>query len=96
MALFWSVVHLLLWIFFIALIGRLVLEWVQVFSRSWRPQGVMLVLAEALFSVSDPAVKALRRVIPPIRMGGVSLDLSMLVLLLGVSFLMSITASLST
>jgi YggT family protein len=96
MALFWSVVHLLLWLFFIALIGRLVLEWVQVFSRSWRPQGVMLVLAEALFSVTDPAVKGLRRLIPPVRMGGVSLDLSMLVLLLGVSFLMSMTASLST
>lgn len=90
-----SVLHLLLWLFFAALIGRFIIEWVQVFTRDWRPTGLVLVLAEAVFTVTDPAVRGLRKLIPPLRMGGVAIDLSMLVLFLGVSLLLSITAGLA-
>ncbi len=95
MGVVFSVLNFLLWLYFVALIGRLVIEWVQVFSRDWRPRGVVLVIAEALFTVTDPAVRLLRRLIPPLRIGGASVDLSMLVLLLGVSLLMNVTGALA-
>src|SRR5689334_23727426 len=50
------------YLFFIVLIGRLILDWVQALSRDWRPHGVVLVLAEAVYTVTDPPLKALRRI----------------------------------
>jgi YggT family protein len=87
-----SILDFLLFIFFILLIGRLVLDWVQAFARDWRPRGVVLVLAEVIYTVTDPPLKALRRVIPPLTLGQVRLDLAFLVLMLGVTFLMGIIA----
>jgi len=75
-----QIVILVLWIFFILLIGRLVLDYVQMFARSWRPSGPLLVVAEAVYTVTDPPLRALRKVIPPLRIGSISLDLSFLVL----------------
>ena len=75
-----QVLILVLWIFFILLIGRLILDYVQMFARSWRPRGPMLVVAEAIYTVTDPPLRALRKVIPPLRLGSISLDLSFLVL----------------
>ena len=63
-------------------IARLVIDWVQMLARQWRPSGFVAVLCEAIYSVTDPPLRALRRVIPPIRLGGVMLDLSAMVLLL--------------
>ena len=85
-----GVLHLVLYVYFLILIGRLILDWVQVFARQWRPQGVILVVAEAIYTVTDPPLKAIRRVIPPLRLGGVALDLAFLVLILTVSILLSI------
>ena len=79
-----------LFFFFLLLIGRLIFEWVQVFSRDWRPRGVVLVIAEAVYSATDPPVRALRRLIPPVRLGSVSIDLSFLILMVSISLLMSI------
>jgi YggT family protein len=79
-------------IFFILLIARLVLDYVQMFARSWQPRGVMLVIAEVVYSVTDPPLRALRRVIPPLRLGGISLDLSFLVLSIAVVMSMSLVA----
>jgi YggT family protein len=76
--------YFVLWIFFVLLIARLVLDYVQLFARSWQPKGAMLVVAEIVYTVTDPPLKALRRVIPPLRIGSVSLDLSFLVLILAV------------
>ena len=87
-----SILDFLLFIFFILLIGRLVLDWVQVFSRAWRPRGVMLVIAEAVYTVTDPPLKALRRVIPPLSLGQIRLDLAFLVLMLAVTFAMAVIA----
>lgn len=75
-----QVVILVLWLFFILLIGRLILDYVQMFARSWRPKGPLLLVAEAIYTVTDPPLRALRKVIPPLKLGSVSLDLSFLVL----------------
>jgi YggT family protein len=66
--------------FFVLLIGRLVLDWIQAFAREWRPRGVSLVLAEAIYTVTDPPLRALRRIIPPLRIGQVQLDLAFMIL----------------
>ena len=64
-----QVIEGLLW-FFIALLWiRFVVDWVQVFARSWSPRGPLLVLLEIVYSVTDPPIRALRRVIPPLRIG---------------------------
>lgn len=78
----WQIVWLLLLAFIGLLWVRFVVDWVQVFARSWQPRGVLLVVLEAVYSVTDPPIKALRRVIPPLRLGGMSLDLSFLIVLL--------------
>ena len=85
-----SVLYYALLLFFIVLLARLVLDYVQVFARSWHPRGVMLVVAEVIYTVTDPPLKALRRVLPPLRLGSMSLDLSFLVLLLMVSLAMGL------
>jgi YggT family protein len=69
-----------LWLFFVLLIARLVLDYIQMFARAWRPTGPLLVVAEVIYTITDPPLKALRRLIPPLRIGSISLDLSFLVL----------------
>ncbi len=78
-----EVIGFVLWAAFLMLIARIVLDWVQMLSRSWRPHGVVLVVAEAIYSVTDPPLRALRRVLPPVRLGMMALDLSPLVLFIG-------------
>ena len=73
--------YFVLLVFFILLIARLVFDYVMMFARSWRPSGVAAVGLEVVYSVTDPPLKALRRVIPPLRIGNVSFDLASLVLL---------------
>jgi YggT family protein len=87
MSFFWNIIYDLLQIIFFLLIARLVLDYVQMFARSWRPTGVVLVLAEIIYSITDPPLKALRRVIPPLRIGGIALDLSFLVVIVLVQIL---------
>lgn len=81
-------------IFWIILIGRLIFDLVQIFARSWRPTGIVLVIAEGIFSVTDPPLNALRRVIPPIRIGGVQFDLAFLILIIAVQLLMNFARTL--
>ena len=75
-----STLALILWLFFVLLIARLVIDYIQMFARSWRPTGVLLVVAEVVYTITDPPLKALRRLIPPLRLGSITLDLSFLVL----------------
>ncbi|MFF1528737.1 YggT family protein [Cellulomonas sp. NPDC058312] len=77
-------------VFVLILLVRLVLDLVQNFARDWRPTGAALVVAEIAYSVTDPPLRALRRVIPPLTLGPVRLDLAFLVLMLGCSFLISL------
>ena len=76
-----DVLELAFWLFFVLLIIRFVLDYVQMFARSWRPTGVVLVVAEVVYTITDPPLRALRKVIPPLRLGSISLDLSFLVLI---------------
>ncbi|WP_125775310.1 YggT family protein [Antribacter gilvus] len=87
---FWDLLSFLLFLFLLFLIGRLVFDWVQVFAREWRPRGVLLVVAEAVYSVTDPPLRALRRVIPPLTIGQFRIDLAFLVLFLLVSLMMNL------
>ncbi|WP_347350424.1 YggT family protein [Intrasporangium sp.] len=90
MNVFWTIYGVVVFTFFIALIGRFVIDWVQVLSRSWQPKGPLLVVAEAIYTVTDPPLKALRKIIPSPRLGGIRLDLSFLVLILLTSFALNL------
>lgn len=68
--------------FFVMLWIRFVLDWVQHFARDWRPRGPVLLLAEGAYSVTDPPLRAIRRLIPPLRIGTVQLDIAFMVLFL--------------
>ncbi len=76
-----EILYSVLWIFLVLLFVRLVVDWVQFFARSWEPRGVILVILEGVYTVTDPPLKALRKVIPPLRLGGFALDLSFLLLI---------------
>ena len=87
-----TVLYLVVFLFFIALIVRLVFDWIQFFSRDWRPRGPVLVFAEGAYTATDPAVRTLRRLIPPLRLGAVQFDLAILILFLLTGFLLQILA----
>jgi YggT family protein len=90
MGIVFGLVYIALLFFFVALIIRLVFDWVQMFAREWRPRGAALVTAHAVYSVTDPPLKVLRRLIPPLRLGGISLDLGFLLLFIAISVAMAI------
>jgi YggT family protein len=77
-------------LYLVVLIGRMIIGWIQVFARSWRPTGVVLVLAEGIFTATDPPLKFLRRYIPPLRIGRVAMDLSYMVLFIVVLILLQV------
>ncbi|NIZ92762.1 YggT family protein [Kineococcus rubinsiae] len=95
MSTLFSLLELLVLLFFLCLIGRLVLDWVQALAREWRPRGPVLVIAEGLYTVTDPPLKVLRKVLPPLRLGAVQLDLAFLVLAILCSVLLSVFGRLS-
>ena len=80
----------LLWIYLLVLIGRVIISWIQAFAREWRPTGVVLVIAETMFTLTDPPLKFLRRYIPPLRLGTVAMDLSYMVLFIVVLILLQV------
>ena len=85
-----EVLTYVLTIYLVILIGRMIFGWVQVFARDWRPTGILLVLAEAIFTVTDPPLKFLRRFIPPLRLGMVAMDLSFMVLFIVILILLEV------
>lgn len=88
-----SVLLFLLQLFIFVLLARVILEMVQSFSRTWRPTGFVLVIAEVVYTITDPPLKFLRRFIKPVRLGSIALDLSVLVLFFGVYILMAVLRS---
>jgi YggT family protein len=95
MSVVFEVLAVLLLIFWLFLLARLVFDLVQAFARDWRPRGPLLILLEAIYSVTDPPLKLLRRVIPPLRLGQIQFDLAFLILLIGVNILISVARSLA-
>jgi YggT family protein len=82
--------YLVLYFFWLILLGRFVMGWVLAFGRRWQPGRGAAATLEAVWSVTDPPLKALRRVIPPLPLGTVTIDLSAIVLLLILYVLMRV------
>ena len=80
----------ILFLYLLVLIGRLVFDFVQIFARDWRPSGPILIIVEGIYSLTEPPLKLIRRVVPPLRVGQVSLDLGFLILLIGLQILIGI------
>lgn len=87
------VIHVLLIVYLILLWARIILELVRSINRQWRPRGAMLVIAEIIYTLTDPPIRLIRKVIPPIRMGPVAIDLSVMLLMFAVIVLMSIVGA---
>lgn len=89
-----EVLSSVLWVYLLVLMFRLVMDFVFQFSRSYQPRGAMLVALEATYTLTDPPLKLIRRVIPPLRLGGISIDLAFLVLIIILWVLQSLAAQL--
>lgn len=89
-----SVIGFILFAAILILLARFVLDWVQMFARQWRPKGAVAVLCEALYSLTDPPLRLVRGVIPMIRIGGAGIDLSPLVLLIGIYLLQALNRAI--
>jgi YggT family protein len=85
-----AVLTYLIWFYLLLLIIRMIVSWIQAFSRDWHPRGVVLVVAELVFTATDPPLRFLRRYIPSLRLGTVALDLSFMVLFLALIVLLQV------
>ncbi|ETD31484.1 MULTISPECIES: YggT family protein [Williamsia] len=88
-----EIIYYLLFIYWLLLLGRLVIELVRTFAREWRPTGASVVVIETVFTTTDPPIKALRRILPPIPLGPVRLDLSLMITMIVVLIAMSLVAA---
>ena len=86
-----ALVSVLAWIlssilslYFLVLLVRVVLDWIQIFARQWRPRGLVLVMANLVYALTDPPLRLIRQKVPMARLGGVGIDLSFLVLIFGI------------
>ncbi len=77
-----QIIEGVLWTFIGLLWIRFIIDWVQIFARAWEPRGVLLVILEIVYSITDPPIKALGRVVKPIRIGNFALDLSFILVLI--------------
>ena len=90
-----TICYYLLLLYFFVLWARFVLDLLRNFARSWRPRGVGLIVAEVVFALTDRPIRAVRRVGPPIRLGGAALDFAWSIVMLVVIILIYITAALT-
>ncbi|MEE3852456.1 YggT family protein [Gordonia sp. LSe1-13] len=95
MTIVFQVLYYLLFIYWLLLLARLVVELVRSFAREWRPTGLAVVIIEIVFTATDPPIRALRRVLPPIPLGPVRLDLSLMIVMIVVLIAMQVVSSLS-
>ena len=75
-----GVLRFFVFLYFLVLIGRVVFDWIRIFAKEWRPRGAALLVAEPIYTLTEPPLRALRKVVPPLRLGQVSVDLSFMVL----------------
>ena len=88
------IIDIVLWIYLAVLFARMILSWVPMFSPNWQPRGAVLVLAEVVYTLTDPPLRFLRRFIPAVRIGNVMLDLGFMILWLAVLVLRQLNYSL--
>ncbi|CAB4899158.1 unannotated protein [freshwater metagenome] len=89
-----QVLATILFVYQLIFFARIVFDLLQMFARSWRPRGPILIVAEVIYSLTDPPLRVLRKVIPQVRLGGVALDFSFLILLIVLQILIGILGSL--
>ena len=89
-----SVLAGILQLFLFALLGRLILDYIRMFARNWKPSGISLYFVEAIYAVTDRPMRFVGGFIPPLRLGGVSLDMSFIVLFFGIQLLMGFVKGL--
>ncbi len=92
MNIFLVVVYYVLWLYLVLLIGRLIIDMLQNYSRSWTPTGLLARVAEVIFTATDPPLRLLRRYLRPVRLGSVALDLSYTLLFLVIIVLLSVVS----
>ena len=90
-----GILNALLLLYIFVLFGRLILEYIPIFNREWRPKGGMLVVAEAIYTVTDPPIKLFRRFIPPLRIGAIAIDFAFALTMFLCFILLGITRSLA-
>ncbi len=84
----------ILQLFLFALLGRLIFDYVQMFSKTWRPRGLVLYLVEAIYTITDKPMQFVGRFVPPLRLGAISLDMSFIVLFFGTQLLIGLVRQL--
>ena len=89
-----SVLLQILWLFKIALFLRIIIDYVRMFARSWRPNSFLLAVFEIIYSITDRPMRFVQRFVPPLRIGGVALDLSFIVLLIAINLLQGVVVQL--
>lgn len=87
------IINAVLWLFMALLFVRMILSWVEVLSPQWKPKGLLLVVAETVYSITDPPLRWLGRFIRPVRLGNIGFDVSFLVLFFAVWVLMRLNAA---
>ena len=87
-------INFVLYLYIGLLLARLVVEWVQAFARSWTPHGPLLVVLEIVYSLTDPPINFVRRFVPPIRLGGISIDVAFIIVLIFVYVLQALNAAI--
>jgi YggT family protein len=88
-----SIIQWVLWVFLLVLFARMILSWVPVLVRDWEPKGPVLVFAEIIYSITDPPLKLIRKVLRPVRVGNMMLDLAFIGLAITVAILMQVNAA---
>ena len=91
----WLILYVVLTVFMVLLFARFIVDWVMVLARSWRPAGLVAAGLEVVYSTTDPPLKAVRRVIPPLNLGQIRLDLGFMVVLIAVVVLRGIVGGLA-
>jgi len=89
-----TIAGFLIWAYLVVLTVRALLSLVPLFIRDWQPRGALLVVAEVVYTLTDPPLHLLRRLIPPLRIGGTQWDVAFLVLFLGLSVAMRVVPAL--
>lgn len=89
-----QVIVTILWLYILLLFARFAFDMIQMFAKDWTPRGAVLVMAEGIYTLTDPPLNLLRRFIPPVQLGGVALDLSFLVLLILLQVGIAVTSAL--
>lgn len=84
-----TIIVYLLQLFIVSLFARVILDYIRIFSPSWRPRGVVLAIAEAVYGITDPIMRFARKFIPPLRIGPVAIDISFLLIFFIVQILIS-------